>query len=293
MKTLEKNIINLYGNKGKQWITNLPNLIAHVGATYGLSNLNPVKNLSYHYVLSGVQGNQPIILKLGMDIDSLKQEARALRAFSGFGVVCVIAENDGLLLQVRAGVSLKSYFPTKDNEAISITLNTIKRLHKAPIPRIHSFPNVKDWLAVLDKDWGIPAKYIQKARALRDNLLKTSEKEVLLHGDLHHDNILQNGDNWVVIDPKGVIGESAYEAAAFIRNPLPELLEHDNVQAIIDNRIICFAEMLKLPEGRILDWCFVQALLSWVWALEDGSDTIYFKQIIELLESNTATRELR
>ncbi|MBA2629098.1 MAG: streptomycin phosphotransferase, partial [Rickettsiaceae bacterium] len=77
MKTLEKNIINLYGKKGKQWVTNLPNLIAQVAAAYGLSNLNPVKNLSYNYVLSGFQGNQPIILKLGLDIDSLKQEARA------------------------------------------------------------------------------------------------------------------------------------------------------------------------------------------------------------------------
>ena len=74
--------------------------------------------------------------------------------------------------------------------------------------------------------------------------------------------------------------------AAFIRNPLPELLKHDNVQVIVDNRIMCFAEMLKLPESRILDWCFVQAVLSWVWALEDRYDTTYFEQIIELLESN-------
>lgn len=58
MKELEKNIINLYGKKGKQWLANLPNLIAQVGATYGLSNLNPVKNLSYNYVLSGFQDNQ-------------------------------------------------------------------------------------------------------------------------------------------------------------------------------------------------------------------------------------------
>ena len=288
MKELEKNIINLYGKKGKQWLANLPNLIAQVGTTYGLSNLNPVKNLSYNYVLSGFQDNQPIILKLGQDIDGLKQEAKALEAFLGFGVVCVIAENDGLLLQIRAmsGVSLKSYFPTKDNKAISITLNTMKRLHKAPIPRVHSFPNVKDWLSILDKDWEIPEKHIQKARALRDNLLKTSGKEVLLHGDLHHDNILQNGNDWVVIDPKGVIGEPAYEVAAFIRNPLPELLKHDNVQAIVNNRIMCFAEMLKLPERRILDWCFVQAVLSWVWALEDRYDATYFEQIIELLEFN-------
>lgn len=76
-------------------------------------------------------------------------------------------------------------------------------------------------------------------------------------GDLHHDNILQNSDDearysfsdggWLVIDPKGVIGEQAYEVAAFIRNPIPELLTHDDAPTIIHNRITRFAELLELP----------------------------------------------
>jgi streptomycin 6-kinase len=235
MQTLKQNITNLYGEKGKQWLDHLPNLIAQLAAIYGLSNLKPVNNLSYNYVLSGFQGSQPIILKLGLDIDGFKREAAALMAFSGFGVVQVFSENAGLLLLECAvpGVSLKSYFPENDGEAIKITANVIKRLHKAPIPRAHAFPHIKDWLAALDKDWNISDKYLQKARGLRDHLLKTAFKEVLLHGDLHHDNILQNGDDWLVIDPKGVIGEEAFEVAAFIRNPIPELLNHDDALKII------------------------------------------------------------
>ena len=107
----------------------------------------------------------------------------------------------------------------------------------------------------------IPAKYLKKARQIRDQLLKTDDPDVLLHGDLHHDNILQNGDDWVVIDPKGVIGESAYEVAAFIRNPIPELLNHAAAPNIIHNRVTRFAEALELSERRIIDWCFVQAVL--------------------------------
>lgn len=73
----------------------------------------------------------------------------------------------------------------------------------------------------------------------------------------------QNGNDWVVIDPKGVIGESAYEVAAFIRNPMPELLNHADVPNIILNRITHFAKIMELPSQRILDWCFVQAVLAW------------------------------
>jgi streptomycin 6-kinase len=80
-----------------------------------------------------------------------------------------------------------------------------------------------------------------------------------------------------------VIGEPAYEVAAFIRNPIPELLNYADAPTIIHNRITRFAESLELPSQRILDWCFVQAVLGWVWALEDGCDTSYFEQMIKVI----------
>jgi streptomycin 6-kinase len=86
MQILKQNIINLYGEKGRQWLDHLPSLIAQAAETYGLSSLKPVNNLSYYYVLSGFQGCQPIILKLGLDIDGLKREVTALMTFSGLGV---------------------------------------------------------------------------------------------------------------------------------------------------------------------------------------------------------------
>ena len=148
MKALENNIINLYGERGKQWLDDLPRLVANIAAAYGLSNLKPVKNLSYNYVLTGFQEAQPIILKLGLDIDGFKREAAALMAFEGFGVVQIFSENTGLLILECAvpGISLKSYFPENDDEAINITAKVIKRLHKAPMPSTYAFPHIKDWL---------------------------------------------------------------------------------------------------------------------------------------------------
>lgn len=284
MKGLEKNIINLYGAKGRQWLTNLPLLIAQLQIKYGLSHLKPVNDLTYNYVLSGFQGVRPIVLKLGLDSNALKREALALKAFSGFGSVHLFAEGDRMLLLERAvsGVSLKSYFPKKDNDAIQITCECLKRLHQAVIPADSHFPHIKDWLIALDENSSIPSNYLYKARKLRDNLIETSAASVLLHGDLHHDNILQNGSDWVIIDPKGVIGEPAYEVAAFIRNPIPELLAHHNAPSTIDKRITQFAKILKLSKQRIIDWCYVQAVLAWVWALEDNGDETYFKTLTEL-----------
>lgn len=286
MKELEKNIITLYPNKGEQWLSNLSELTSEIAKKYKLSQLKPLKNLTYNYVLSGFQASQSVILKLGLDIDGLKREACALKAFSGFGVVTVWAEDDGILLLERAapGGSLKTYFPEQDHEAVLITCDCLNRLHQALIPNDHSFPRIEDWLLALDKDVHIPSQYLQKARKLRDELMATSATPVLLHGDLHHDNIIKNGNDWVVIDPKGVIGEPAFEVAAFIRNPIPQLLTHADVTSLIERRIAQFSERLKLPAHRIRDWCFVQAVLAWVWAIEDGCDATYFKELTTCLD---------
>ena len=212
--------------------------------------------------------------------------AKALIVLEGYGAVQVFSENAGLLLLECAipGTSLKSYFPEKDDEAINITANVIKRLHKAPIPSAYVFPHIKDWLAALAGDLKIPAQYLQKARTLCDQLLKTAGPDVLLHGDLHHDNILQNGKTWVVIDPKGVIGELAYEVVAFIKNPIPDLLSVQNAAEIIQNRIALFSDSLNIPKARIAGWCFVQVVLAWIWALEDNCETSCFEKLTRLFD---------
>lgn len=284
--TFESNILNIYSDKGKAWLDELPKLITDVASRLDVRSLTSVSNLSYSYVLSGFQGDSPVILKLGLDRESLKKEAFALNCFAGFGAVNVIDEEDGVLLLECAvpGISLKNCFPAKDMDAIAIACKVIKKLHQATIPNKHNFPHIKNWLSALDKDWDIPPSYLQKARALRDQLLTTSSPEVVLHGDLHHDNILKNGVDWAVIDPKGVIGEPAYETAAFIRNPIPELLKQEHAVDIIQRRMSGFSQALHIPITRIANWSFVQAGLAWAWALEDKCDTQYWEQLTRILD---------
>ncbi len=106
----------------------------------------------------------------------------------------------------------------------------------------------------------------------------------MLHGDLHHDNILQQGNDWLIIDPKGVIGEQAYEIAAFIRNPIPNLLSNDNAKDIVQDRINLFSHILNIPKTKIANWCFAQAVLAWIWALEDCCDTSYWPWLVDILD---------
>ena len=282
--TFEINIKNIYGDQGKAWLNKLPALVDELAKKYKLTNLKPVNNLSYNYVVSGYKDAQPIILKLSLDEKGLKKEAAALEAFANYGAVKLLAQCDGALLldQAIPGTSLRSYFSKREEESIHVACNVMKQLHCTTVPKTKEFPLINNWLKALDKEWNIPAQYMQKARQLRNQLLSTSSEPVLLHGDLHHDNILQNKNTWLVIDPKGVIGEPIYEVAAFIRNPIPELLDNKSAREIIKNRINLFADLLQLDTLRIQKWCFVQTVLSWTWVIEDHGNSKYFEQLTKV-----------
>ena len=256
MTAFKTNIINVYGEQGKAWLTDLPELTHEIGYKWGLSGLTAVSNLSYNYVLSGFQGNQPIILKLGMDVDGLKREAAALKAFEGFGAVGILAESAGTLLLEHAvpGTSLKSYCPHQNAQAIHIACTVMQQLHQAPPPQ-GNFPHMRHWMTALDKEWEIPQLYLKKARHLRDKLLEMSVNPVLLHGDLHHENILRHGERWCVIDPKGVIGAPINEVWAFIMD--------------IEKDTQFVADFFDFDVQEVRDWYFVHLILAACWNLED------------------------
>lgn len=320
MQAFENYILQTYGERGKVWLEKIPEMIDELAKKYHLTNLKPVPNLNFNYVAAGYQTvtyqtitsqsdkhhqaqDKPIILKMGLNTKAFRKEALCLKAFKGLGAVEVLtatvetdtAENETAVLILECAVpgkTLKSYFPDKEEESIEITTAIIKKLHTAQIPKNHHYYSVKELLQTLDQNLNstqnlnIPEKFLNKARQLRDALLVSTTKLVLLHGDLHHENILQNDQEWRVIDPKGFIGDPVYEVVAFIRNPIPDLLQHPEAQKIIRHRVRRFAELLNLSESRINDWCFVQAVLSWVWALEDNTkDVSYFQDLTELLAS--------
>ncbi len=271
----------MYGAAGHQWLIELSDRVKDLAQRWHLTGLYRAENLSYNYVLLGRQKSKRIVLKVGFDHKALEKEAQTLQAFAGKGAVKLLDQAPGaLLLQQAWGNSLKKEFPDfkDDEEAIDIACYVIEKLHQATIPQDIQFPQVSDWLAVFDKKIiEIPDDNLIKD--IKNYLLETAGPPVLLHGDLHQENILSHRSKWLAIDPKGVIGEQTYEVGAFILNPLTELVSSQNPHQIIKKRILIFADFLNLDAQRILLWCFVQAMLKWAWAIEDNLDQKNFKQL--------------
>ena len=256
--TFKNNIISIYADMGQAWLRQLPNLVAYLANKWELTNLSVFDNLSHNYVLSGFKNNQPIVLKLGLGYAALHNEAIALEYFANHGVVKVLAKEEGALLiqQAVPGTSIKQIQEIGNTEKIKICCELTARLHRSPTKHSHTFPKISDWLKTLDKDWQIPAQYLKLARKLRNKLLASTDPLILLHGDLHHGNILQHEDGWLIIDPKGVIGYPINETWAYVMN-----MEKDTK---------FIAEFFNYDLNTVRSWYFVHLILASCWCLEDN-----------------------
>ena len=118
-------------------------------------------------------------------------------------------------------------------------------------------------------------------------LLESSEPPVLLHGDLHHDNVLSTIEGeYLAIDPKGVLGERCYEVGAFLRNPSLDLLKKEKLGKIMRRRVDMIVERLGFERERVIGWGISQAVLSAIWCDEDGVDCMEgMMRVAEILES--------
>ncbi len=279
MKTLEKNITSLFGDKGKGWLEGLPLLLKTLSQHWSLTDLHPIVNMNWNFVAKAMKDdNTPVVIKISCDKKLIDDEIKALQHFNGHSCVQLIdvnAKYNALLLeQAVPGDSLKSLYPQKVTAVIEYYADVITQLTSVSQTEKQSFKNVSDWLIAIDKinHSVIPSHLLQKARDIKQHLLITSENEYVLHGDLHHENIIQHGSQWLAIDPKGIVGEIGFEAAAFDLIDKEEIGSHPDIPILITERIIPLAQCLNLVPDRLLCWVYLRMILSAVWFIEDNGD---------------------
>ena len=266
---------------GAEWLENLPNLLAACEQRWGLAIRPSNFTLSYNYVAPATLADgTEIVLKVGVPNRELRTEIAALRLYDGRGCVRLLdaAADAGILLLERLHPGEMLTIVPDDDEATRLAALAMQTLWR-PLPDEHSFPSVANWaggLAKLREEFGggtgpFDEKLVETAVSLFTDLLASSGEPVLLHGDLHHYNILSAGDGWRVIDPKGIAGEPAYEVGALLRNPFT-LYDQPDLKHITARRLDILAETLDMDRERLRQWSLAQAVLSAWWSYEDGGD---------------------
>lgn len=279
----EQTIGEVFGEAGRDWLRRLPELRRECERRWHIRVGAPFE-LSYNYVAAAERADgTPVVLKMGVPNPELFSEMEALQLYEGRGIARLLeadrAQGAMLLERLMPGTPLYEVAAADDDQATRLAAEVMQALWR-PVPpeKQAAFPTAAQWAEGLNRlrvafDGGtgpFPTALVEQAERLFADLLAEPGEPVLLHGDLHHANILRDGDDggWRAVDPKGLLGDPAFEAAALLRNPPGSPL----VAARAARRVAIIAEVTGLPRGRLAGWGYAGAVLASAWAVEDGTD---------------------
>ncbi|MCK8613983.1 aminoglycoside phosphotransferase family protein [Gordonia sp. C13] len=217
------------------------------------------------------------VLKVAFDGDDEgAQEALGLQHWAGRGAVRMLRADPrrrALLLERLDRTDLTS---VDDDEACRVVAGLYGVLHiPAPGRMTPLTRHLERWLAGLEtmpRDAPVPRRFVEQALSLgRDFLSDAATVGVVVHGDLHHENVLaapSGGQRWLAIDPKPMSGDPHYEPAPMLWNLLDR--RHGDPRWVIRSRFYTIVDAAGLDPDRTRDWVTVRMILNAHWAIDDA-----------------------
>lgn len=282
----KRKMMTVFGEEGEKWLSFLPALVKRYTEKWQLNIEGPVDNLSYNYVVKARDSEQrPLILKFGIPGLDVTREIHAVEIYGGerFAKLVAFDEADGALLleRLEPGNMLSE---VKDEEAVILQyIDVWKAIRKPANP---SFLSIYQWFNGLDEytkrypkeDGPISGKLVAQARHYVKEIQTTSAGDELLHGDLHHYNILYDQKcGWCAIDPKGIVGDVYFDFVPFLFNELRS-------QSILKQRVESICILLRINKKRLLKASIALLILQTCWAVEDEGNWRGMLTTIQWLE---------
>jgi streptomycin 6-kinase len=263
-----------FGDAGPAWVEALPSILSRCIQQWGLTGCQPIKNLSINLV---VYAHSPqygdVVLKIQGPHTERFTEMTTLALYNGkFACKCHAVDRSlaaMLLERILPGDDLRS-LPEKDTQ-LAVGARILGAL-PSPVAKAHGLPHYQDWLtnafARMNRDFN-PDQRTRDLMTAAWALFKETDdhSRFLLHGDLHHENILRSQDEgWKVIDPQGVIGPAVFECGRFIENHVIDDrgLDQDSVYKTIHY----LAQQLSKSPRSVAVAFFILHLLSICWGHE-------------------------
>jgi streptomycin 6-kinase len=225
---------------------------------------------------------EPAMLKLAR-VEEEKRGGQLMHYWRGEGAVRVLAYwQDGLLLERAIGQHslVEMVQQGKDAAASQIICAVVAKLHTPRGQPPQELIPLAVWFRALEPAAAQYGGILVQSYAMAQQLLSAPKEVSVLHGDIHHGNILDGGERgWLAIDPKGLLGERGFDYANLFCNP-------DYQTATSPGRLAQQAKLVaqaaQLERKRLLEWVLAWAGLSAAWLLEEGDKPDLGLQVAQL-----------
>ena len=267
--------------RGPAWaayVERLPRLVRELSEEWHLSTDGEPAHGHASLVVPVRRDGEAAVLKLAFPDDESEHEALALQRWGGNGTVRLLSADPhrrALLLERLESTDLADLW---DLEACEVVAGLYARLHVPAPPQLRRYTayldRSADGLAALPRDAPVPHRLVEQALALLADL-RDDDPGRLLHTDLHYANVLAAArEPWLVIDPKPLAGDPAYEIAPMLWNRWPEAVASGDLRGAVLERLLTIVDVAGLDENRVRDWVVVRELVNVAWAVGDGSSSV-------------------
>lgn len=274
-----ENTISLCGTRGEEWLDQLPETIAELESAWSVTATGHFRNLSYNYVANAAFADgKSAVMKIALPLKDVEiyGEAAYLKTVNGQGAVRCLQfdrERQAILLErVAPGANLRSEFKKDPQRAVGAAIRVLERLLR-PVPAVtDDLISLDAWFDGLRRAAGtaFPQDLAERALAYYAELSKDAANIFLLHGDLHHDNILTaTREPFLAIDPKGMVGHVGYDIGVFLNNHRDWLEWDTRLDGKLDKAVAEFAAAFEIQDQAVRKWAFCQMVLSWWWLFDE------------------------
>jgi streptomycin 6-kinase len=222
------------------------------------------------------RSGEAAMLKLAFEAEE-RRGGLLLSWWGGEGAARLLAMDEGAILIERAQGerSLAAMARNgRDEEATRIICDVVAVLHRPRTRPLPALIPLAEWFAALELAAATHGGVLSRSAETARRLFADRREESVLHGDIHHDNILDFGPRgWLAIDPKRLFGERSFDYANLFCNP--DLTDPAPPVAIrpdlFARRVAIVAERAGVERSRLLDWIIAWTGLSAAWYIGDGT----------------------
>ena len=273
----------IFGDKGREWLPALPGIIDQCREKWRLREGAMGPDMRMNYIeFNATDTGEPVALKIGVPHADLFTEMEALHLYDGKRAARLLgADRDlGAILMQRIQPGTMLWELGDNRRETQIAASIIREL-PVRVPTVHTLPRFSRWVerafrltrAEWDPQERMPRDLLEKAECAFAQIERATTGAVVLHGDLHHENILLDDESgWTVIDPKGVIGPLCLEVGRFLQNRLPGTLPKEHREEMVDERLAILSDELDYSREMLAACGLVDCVLSKCWMFEDEGE---------------------